>query len=520
MTQFEVKLLDCTLRDGGYINNWEWGFDSAKDIIYSLIKAGIEIIEVGFLRNVDTYNPDITVCNSVEDLNKLIPENVENVMFSAMAMQSNYDIEKLAPYTGSGIEMIRVTAHDYDLDEGILFARRVIEKGYKVSFNPINIMGYSDDELLEIFKKVNQIKPYQFSIVDTFGSMKKKDFHRIARMADNNLFTNTRLGLHLHENMSLSCCLSQDYADMHLTRPIVIDGSLLGMGRTPGNLPIELMADFLNDVAYKSYDIDYLFDAIQDYVKRYKGESQWGYSAEYFISARFNIHRNYAEHLLNKGDLTCKDINHILARVEKNKATVFDSEYVDDLYKNYKDNSINDERAFGELRDLLSHKKILVIAPGASINSYKDAITEVIAKENPIVISLNFLAEDFDVDIAFFSNKKRLHYLNNIMCKTIVTSNLALTSGDFIINYNRLTGDFSLGVNSLIYLLRLLKSLDVSKVFVAGADGYSRGRDNYFNARYKSDILWDNDYNKDVMKAIRKIGLIPVFITPSAYEEN
>ena len=142
MPQFDVKLLDCTLRDGGYINEWEWGFDSARDIIYSLVKAGIEIIEVGFLRNTDSYNPDITVCNKIEELNKLLPNNFGNVMFSAMAMQSNYDVEKMAPYSGSGIEMIRVTAHDYDLDEGIRFAKKVIEKGYKVSFNPINILFY------------------------------------------------------------------------------------------------------------------------------------------------------------------------------------------------------------------------------------------------------------------------------------------------------------------------------------------------------------------------------------------
>lgn len=519
MAQFEIKLLDCTLRDGGYINDWEWGFDSAKDIIYSLVKAGIEIIEVGFLRNVESYNPDITVCSKIEDLNKLIPNSIENVMFSAMAMQSNYDIEKLTPYSGSGIEMIRVTAHDYDLDDGIQFAKRAIEKGYKVSFNPINIMGYSDADLLEIFNKVNSIKPYQFSIVDTFGSMKKKDFDRISRMADNNLLTDIRLGLHLHENRSLSCCLSQDYADMHLTRPVVIDGSLLGMGRTPGNLPIELIADFLNDVAYKSYDIDYLLDAIQDYIKRYKGETRWGYSTEYFISARFNIHRNYVEHLLNKGDLTCKDINHILAKVKKTKATVFDAKYVDELYRDYKNVSIDDAAAFYKLKELLSDKKILIIAPGASINTYKDDIVHFIKEEKPIVISLNFLAEEFTVDYAFFSNQKRLHYLERIECKTIVTSNLAPTNGDYVLDYNRLIGDFSLGVNSLIYLLRLLKSLDVLKVFIAGADGYSKGRDNYFTDRYKSDIQWDNDYNKDVMKAIRRIGLRPTFITPSAYDE-
>ena len=60
----DIKLLDCTLRDGGYVNSWNWGFAAAKDIIASLTRAGTDIVEVGFLRNVDGYNPDVTVCNT------------------------------------------------------------------------------------------------------------------------------------------------------------------------------------------------------------------------------------------------------------------------------------------------------------------------------------------------------------------------------------------------------------------------------------------------------------------------
>ena len=62
----DIKLLDCTLRDGGYVNSWNWGFAAAKDIIASLTRAGTDIVEVGFLRNVDGYNPDVTVCNTIE----------------------------------------------------------------------------------------------------------------------------------------------------------------------------------------------------------------------------------------------------------------------------------------------------------------------------------------------------------------------------------------------------------------------------------------------------------------------
>lgn len=206
MAQYDLKLLDCTLRDGGYVNDWKWGFVRAREIIQALVKAGVDMVEVGFLRNVEEYNPDVTVCNYIEELNRLLPEDMGNTMFSGMAMRSNYDIDKLSPYSGHGIEMIRITAHDYDIVDGMDFAREVKEKGYKLSINPINIMGYSDDRILWILDRVNQIQPYQFSIVDTFGSMKRRDLDRIVSLADNNLDKNIRIALHLHENMSLCCC--------------------------------------------------------------------------------------------------------------------------------------------------------------------------------------------------------------------------------------------------------------------------------------------------------------------------
>ena len=332
MTKNDLKLLDCTLRDGGYVNDWNWGYHTARAIIRFLTKAKVDFVEVGFLRNVDGYNEDVTVCNTIEELNRLLPENVGNTKYSAMAMRSNYDIGKLCPYSGRGIEMIRITAHDYDIEEGMDFARQVKEKGYKLSINPINIMGYSDERILWILKQVNSIQPYQFSIVDTFGSMKRRDLDRIVSLVDNNLDKNIRVALHLHENMSLSCCLAQQFVDKHLNRPVAIDGSLLGMGRIPGNLPIELIADYLNDYADSAYDIDYMMDAIQEYIEPIKGKTEWGYTPAYFLSARFNLHRNYAEYYLKKGDLTNRDINHILAGFDREKATAFDEVYANDKY--------------------------------------------------------------------------------------------------------------------------------------------------------------------------------------------
>jgi len=523
MGNYEIKLLDCTLRDGGYINDWKWGYQRAKAIIAMLVKANVDIVEVGFLRNVEGYQPDITVCNDIRDLNYLLPEELpekSKVMFSAMAMQSNYNIDKLLPYEGKGIELIRVTAHDYDIKEGLAFARKVKEKGYKVSINPINIMGYSDEKILEIITQVNDILPYQFSIVDTFGSMKRRDLDRIVSLVDHNLDKNIRLALHLHENMSLSYSLAQNFIDKHLNRKISVDASLMGIGRTPGNLPIELMADYLNDYRDTSYDIDYLMDAIQDYIAPLKGEMQWGYTPAYFLSARFNLHRNYAEFFLEKGDLTNRDINHILSRLQKEKATCYDVDYAESLYKDYMDNRIQDEEARKGLRDTLKGKNILIIAPGATINSHRQAILDYVSEEKPTVISLNFTPDSFDVDYTFCSNNKRFHTMVKKDTDIIATSNISDERVKYQIDYNSVSGAFDQGCNSMIMLLKLLKDMAVGKIVLAGADGYTVGGNNYFQSDLRSYAEHGNKFNIAVSQAIRQLGVAVEYLTPSAYEND
>lgn len=517
MSKYDLKLLDCTLRDGGYVNNWKWGFSCAREIIVALTKAKVDIVEVGFLRNVEAYDKDITVCERIEELNQLLPTDKGNTMYSAMAMRSNYDINKLSPYNGEGIEMIRITAHDYDIEEGMDFAREVKEKGYKLSINPINIMGYSDERILWILQQVNDIHPYQFSIVDTFGSMKRRDLDRIVNLVDNNLSRDIRVALHLHENMALSCSLAQRFIDFHLNRPVSVDGSLMGMGRIPGNLPIELIADYLNDYTDSSYDIDYMMDAIQDYIAPLKGETEWGYTPAYFLSARYNLHRNYAEHYLHKGDLTNREINHILSRFDKNKATAFDSSYADKIYEEYKNNIINDVADRLLLQKVVSGREVLLIAPGCSIVSHYHLIKDYVEKLNPISISINFIPEHFDVDYAFFSNNKRYQRYKEKNVKTIVTSNLSSDNADYVINYNSLSGAFEQGCNSLIMALKLMKELGICKVSIAGADGYTPNGENYYNNNLRNYIEHGNNFNGAVSNALSKFDINMEFITPTAY---
>lgn len=519
-----TKLLDCTLRDGGYINDWRWGFANARDIIAALGKAGTDIIEVGFLRNVAAYDPDVTVCSTIEELNRLLPDTPpKGILYSGMAMRSNYDINKLTPYSGQGIELIRVTAHDYDLREGMDFARAVKEKGYKLSINPINIMGYSDSEILWILEQVNAIHPYQFSIVDTFGSMRRRDLERIVSLVDHNLAPDIRVGLHLHENMALSFSLAQHFIDKHLTRDTTVDASLMGMGRIPGNLPVELVADYMNEVLNAHYDIDELMDAIQDHIAPIKGQSAWGYTPAYFLSARFNLHRNYAEHYLGKGDLTFRDINRILSGFDRAKATAFDGKYADALYRDYQRRKIDDAAALQALGEAFGGKTVLVLAPGASLAS--DTGRAAAAQTGAqVVVSANFCPDFLRPDYAFFTNSKRFEKLDPaaLPCPLILTSNLRgeALPGALAVGYDRLTGNDDFGANSVLMLLRLLRLCGAKKALLAGADGYRSDTPAYASTTLHAHTGRGEAYNAAMAAAMRGVGLPLQFVTASEYERG
>ncbi|WP_294497237.1 aldolase catalytic domain-containing protein [uncultured Gemmiger sp.] len=520
-----VKLLDCTLRDGGYVNDWRWGFAPAREIVRTLTRAGTDIVEVGFLRNVGEYNPDVTVCNTIEELNRLLPEDTRHTMYSGMAMRSNYDIAKLSEYSGRGIEMIRITAHDYDIREGMDFAREVKARGYKLSINPINIMGYSDRDILWILDQVNAILPYQFSIVDTFGSMRRRDLERIVSLVDHNLDPSIRVGLHLHENMALSFCLAQEFIDKHLRRDTTVDASLMGMGRIPGNLPIELVADYMNDTLGTHYDIDELMDAIQDYIAPLKGETQWGYTPAYFLSARFNLHRDYAEHYLAKGDLTNRDINHILSGFDHAKATAYDPAYADRLYAEYQDRRVDDAAALEQLKAAFGGKRVLVLAPGATLadpaTQARVATLRGAADGADVTISANFVPEFTVPDYAFFTNSKRLDKMAAFPCPVILTSNLrpqVQPARCCVVGYDRVAGAFAQGSNSVIMLLRLLAGCGAKAVLLAGADGYAEGRPAYADASLHAHTGRGPAFHAAMAEAIRGCGVPVTFVTPSAYE--
>lgn len=521
-----IKLLDCTLRDGGYINEWDFGFETIRNIIKKLVEAKTDYVEVGFLRN-DVYDKDKAVFNNCSQIAPILPKQRGNTKFTVMALHNKYDISRLEPFDGKTVDAMRVTFHDYDIDEGLSFIKKAMEKGYKIFCNPINIMGYSDEQLLKLIGKVNKIKPYAFSIVDTFGSMMKPDLVRLYSILEHNLDKDIVIGLHLHENLALSYSLAQDFITMcSVERQAVVDASLLGMGRVPGNLCLELIMDYMKRYQGRKYDTNPILDVIDDYIAPLKEVEPWGYSTAYALSAKFNLHRNYAEFLLGKGNLRAKQINQLLASVEQHKKTAYDKDYIEQLYLEYQNIVVEDEETLKQLQKQMAGKNILVIAPGPSVAEYKEEIETRMEEENLVVVCANFSSEIIASNYRFFSNAQRYEdYRDGGQDDDcIITSNLIHAGGTnpMVVNYADLAFDGDdVFDNCVIMLLRLLARLECKKVYLAGFDGYVQGRRNYVKRYMRSKHEKNESENEVIRQHLERLyGKLNIeFLTPSLYRQ-
>jgi 4-hydroxy 2-oxovalerate aldolase len=326
-----IKLLDCTLRDGGHVNNFAFGLRQIRTLIRCLTRAKIDVIELGFLKNV-TYHPDKSLFSTVSQAESLLEGLPSGQNFSLMIRPDWYDIEQLEPCTGR-IGKIRWAFHARDFDLTVRQAQRARALGYEIHLNPVNVFSYSRTALSDMLQALNELEPAYVAIVDTHGSMLEQDLLHYHSVFDELLNTSIALSVHLHENLSQSFSLAQKFIALTQSRRNAgIDSSVLGMGRIPGNLCTELIARYVNIHCGGSYDITAIYEAIQDPVASIKHELPWGYAPLYAETAFRKIHRSYAEYLIENTALSVPEASAILTRIDApSDREEFNQKLVEDL---------------------------------------------------------------------------------------------------------------------------------------------------------------------------------------------
>ncbi|MBR2068656.1 MAG: hypothetical protein IJ877_02725 [Candidatus Gastranaerophilales bacterium] len=304
-----VKILDCTLRDGGYINNWDFSKKNSKEIIKLLKLANIDYIEAGFYHH---------------NLAEILPENCVDIL--AMVQYSKTDINKIPVSCQSKIKGLRVIFKKFESNNALEFCKKIKDKGYKLFINATFISQYKDDELIDLIKKINQIAPFAFTVTDSMGVFTSFDIKKIASIVSLELNSEIALCFHSHNNLGLSFSNAQTLIELTKNRELIVDSSLFGMGRGAGNLKTELIAQYLNKKG-ANYDCKFLLNAIDKFIEPIYQKTPWGYSIPYYLSALNKCHPDYAKFLIEK-NVEINRMDKIFSSIPLNKKAVYDAELI------------------------------------------------------------------------------------------------------------------------------------------------------------------------------------------------
>ncbi len=530
----KIELLDCTLRDGGYVNDWEFGHNNIVNLFERLVSSKVDYIEVGFLDDRRPYDMNRTIMPDSASVNKTFKglDSGESLILG-MIDYGTCDISNILPADESILDGIRVIFKKHVMKEAIAFCGQIKDLGYKVFAQAVSITSYSDEELGQLIDLVNDLDPYAFSLVDTYGLLHRRQLMHYFDLANEKLNLNIRLGYHAHNNFQLAFANCVELMEQEgIKRDLLIDGTLYGMGKSAGNAPLELLAEYMNNNLGKEYNLNQIMEAIDVTILDIYRHIPWGYAMKFYVSATHDCHPSYVTYLMNKKKLSMSGINSILDKLEGEKKLLYDEGYIERLYIDYQQIECDDSDSYKALGTELKGREILLLAPGKTIIDYRDKINTYIDNCEPVVIPINFIPDGYAPDYVFISNAKRyVQQATSISqlpgdVRLIATSNVTRAKGDFdyLFSYSDLLDEEAAIVdNPMIMLIKVLNRIGVSSVNLAGFDGFTATElPNYINANMEHSMSKEKAEmnNKDVVNSLRKIDLkIPVkFITPTLYD--
>lgn len=469
-----IKVLDCTLRDGGYINDWNFGVEKAKIISSLLLKAGLDYVEVGFLTTKEPSNCNQTLLDSFEKIKTFLPKEYDKNSLFGMITYGKFPIELVPEEKDSPVKGIRVIFKKNQKQDALQYCKQIKEKGYRLFINPTFTDQYSDEELLILLKEIQSIKPYGVSIVDSMGVMKEKDLLRFYYIIDNNLSKDIALCFHSHNNLQLSFSNAQCLMKVCNNRELIIDSTVFGMGRGAGNLCTELITQYINDNYGGNYNIVPILKIVDEQINPIFAKTPWGYSVPYYLAATNHCHPNYAKYLVDKQTVPVEIINQLLQVIPDNKKTGYDVSLIKQIYLDNFSKYIDDSAVIENLKQKLKGRNILIMAPGKSLLKEFNKVNNFINDNNPFIISLNFIPKDYNIDYAFFSNMKRFFSVENYDKPMLVTSNIEnIPAKANILNYSSYLNNSKMYDNAALMLLQLLINIGIKGVYIAGLDGFS-----------------------------------------------
>lgn len=287
MFREKIKVLDCTIRDGGLMNKHEFEPRFVREVYKAISEAGVDYMEIGYKNSRRLFSTKEfgkwKFCDD-EDIRKVIEGIPSKTKISVMVDVDRVDVEDIVPKKDSPVDMIRVATYVKDVDKAIYLTNHFADKGYETTVNIMAISRALDNELTECLQQLEkECKAQIIYIVDSFGSLYQETTEFLVKKAKDILKTK-EVGMHAHNNQQLAFGNTIE-AIIHNAN--YVDGSIFGLGRAAGNCPTELILGFLKN---PKYDIRPILDVISKEFIPLQKKIEWGYFIPYAITGILDEH--------------------------------------------------------------------------------------------------------------------------------------------------------------------------------------------------------------------------------------
>ncbi|MHB8836215.1 MAG: aldolase catalytic domain-containing protein [Candidatus Methylomirabilia bacterium] len=282
----EIKVIDCTVRDGGLMNKWQFDDSFVRKVYAALTEAGVDYMEIGYLSSECAFSRDEVgpwkFCAEA-DIKRIIGDSVKKIKLSAMADIGRIEYDDIPQKSESSLDMIRVACYAHQADAAISLAHHCIDKGYETT---INLMAVSTVGLRELDEALDDLAKSRVPIVylvDSFGAFYSEDIDTLAKKYMERLPGKT-IGIHCHNNQQLAFANTISAIICGIN---YLDASLYGIGRGAGNCCLELLISFLKNPKFK---VRPLIDAIEAQILPWQEKIDWGYYIPYMLTGTMNQH--------------------------------------------------------------------------------------------------------------------------------------------------------------------------------------------------------------------------------------
>lgn len=300
----DIKVVDCTIRDGGLVNNFMFEDSFVKAVYVSLVSAGADYMELGYKASKKIFNPTTIgkwKFSDEEDIKKITGGNDTNLKLSVMADAERTDYhEDILPKSQSVIDLIRVATYVHQMPTALEMVKDAKDKGYEVGLNLMSVSTVKErdlDEALEMAARTPEVDIIY--IVDSFGSLYTEQTRSlVAKYKEYAEKSGKKLGVHAHNNQQMAFANTIEALTMGVS---YLDSTIFGLGRGAGNCNTELLLGFLKN---PKYHVRPIVKCIEEQFVPFKQNNSWGFDIPYMLTGQMNRHPNSAIKFLAGDDKT------------------------------------------------------------------------------------------------------------------------------------------------------------------------------------------------------------------------